>query len=160
MDNTRRAFLQITAAAALSAPVTAQTRTSGKQPWYLRTYRWGQTNITEQDPIQYDIAWWRDYWKRTEVQGVIVNAGGIVAYYPSKFPLHRRAKFLGDRDLFGELTRAAHEQGIAFRRRVGRQIPDQAAAGDGPDDQRPAVGAKSQAILQGQQPADGQRRHD
>ena len=104
MDNTRRTFLQITAAAALSAPVTAQTRAGGKQPWYLRTYRWGQTNITEQDPIQYDIAWWRDYWKRTEVQGVIVNAGGIVAYYPSKFPLQYRAQFLNGRDLYGELS--------------------------------------------------------
>ena len=37
-------------------------------PWYRRAYRWGQTNITEKDPEQYDIAWWREYWKRTEVQ--------------------------------------------------------------------------------------------
>ena len=107
MDNTRRDFLQLTAAAALSAPVSAQTPTSGKQPWYLRTYRWGQTNITEQDPVQYDIAWWRDYWKRTEVQGVIINAGGIVAYYPSKFPLQYRAQFLNGRDLYGDRRAAA-----------------------------------------------------
>jgi hypothetical protein len=33
------------------------------------------------------------------VQGVIINAGGIVAYYPSKFPLQYRAAFLKDRDL-------------------------------------------------------------
>ena len=118
MDNTRRTFLQITAAAALSAPVTAQTRAGGKQPWYLRTYRWGQTNITEQDPIQYDIAWWRDYWKRTEVQGVIVNAGGIVAYYPSKFPLQYRAQFLNGRDLYGELSEAAHRDGLVVMARM------------------------------------------
>jgi len=61
--------------------------------------------------VQYDIAWWRDYWKRTAVQGVIVNAGGIVAYYPSKFPLQYRAQFLNGRDLYGELTEAAHRDG-------------------------------------------------
>jgi hypothetical protein len=118
MNNTRRTFLQIAAAAAVPAAVKAQTRTGGKQPWYLRTYRWGQTNITELDPIQYDIAWWRDYWKRTEVQGVIVNAGGIVAYYPSKYPLQYRAQFLNGRDLFGEISEAAHRDGLVVMARM------------------------------------------
>ena len=113
MNATRRSFLQLSLAAALPAPAYSQ----GK-PWYLRTYRWGQTNITEQDPVQYDIAWWRDYWKRTAVQGVIVNAGGIVAYYPSKFPLQHRAQFLNGRDLFGELTEAAHRDGLAVMARM------------------------------------------
>ena len=63
-------------------------------PWYRRAYLWGQTNITEKDPIRYDIAWWREQWKRTAVQAVIINAGGIVAYYPSRFPLHHQAEFL------------------------------------------------------------------
>jgi hypothetical protein len=112
MSATRRNFLQLSLAAALPAPAATQ------KPWYLRTYRWGQTNITEQDPIQYDIAWWREYWKRTEVQGVIVNAGGIVAYYPSKFPLQHRAQFLNGRDLFGELTEAAHRDGLAVMARM------------------------------------------
>jgi hypothetical protein len=88
------------------------------EPWYRRALRWGQTNVTEHDPTHYDIAWWREYWKRTQVQGVIINAGGIVAYYPSRFPLHRRAQFLGDRDLFGELTRAAHDDGLAVLARM------------------------------------------
>ncbi len=79
-----------------------------KAPWYQRTLRWGQTNITEIDPTRYDIAWWRKHWKRTYTQGVIVNAGGIVAYYPSRVPLHRPAQQLGGRDLFGEVCRAAH----------------------------------------------------
>ena len=118
MENTRRSFLQITAAAALSAPAVAQTRAGGIQPWYLRTYRWGQTNITEQDPVQYDIPWWRDFWKRTEVQGVIINAGGIVAYYPSKYPLQYRAQFLNGRDLYGELADAAHRDGLVVMARM------------------------------------------
>ena len=61
------------------------------EAWHRRTLRWGQTNITELDSQTYDIEWWRQHWRRTKVQGVVVNAGGIVAYYPSKYPLHYRA---------------------------------------------------------------------
>jgi hypothetical protein len=119
MDTTRRTFVQLTlAAAAAQSAANPQARTGGTQPWYLRTYRWGQTNITEKDPDQYDIPWWREQWKRTEVQGVIINAGGIVAYYPSKFPLHHRAQFLNGRDLFGDLTKAAHQDGLVVMARM------------------------------------------
>ncbi|MBM3853235.1 MAG: Tat pathway signal protein, partial [Verrucomicrobia bacterium] len=83
-----------------------------------RTFRWGQTNITEIDPTRYDLAWWRSHWRRTHTQGVIVNAGGIVAYYPSRVPLHRPARLLGTRDLFGELCRAAHDDGLAVFARM------------------------------------------
>lgn len=87
-------------------------------PWYRRVKRWGQTNITERDPGQYDLAWWRGHWKKTRVQGIIVNAGGIVAYYPSKVPWHRQAQYLGGRDLFGDICRAAHEDGLAVFARM------------------------------------------
>jgi hypothetical protein len=118
MDNTRRSFLQLSLAAALPAIAEAQAKPPDKRPWYLRTYRWGQTNITERDPEQYDIPWWREYWKRTAVQGVIINAGGIVAYYPSKFPLQYRAAFLNGRDLYGELAKAAHDDGLVVMARM------------------------------------------
>ena len=52
------------------------------------------------------------------MQGVIINAGGIVAYYPSKFPLHHRAEFLGGRDLYGDLAGAAHADGLAVLARM------------------------------------------
>src|SRR6188508_3604513 len=93
-------------------------REGTKVPWYRRAYLWGQTNITERDPVRYDITWWRAQWKRTRVQAVIINAGGIVAYYPSKFPLHHRAEFLNGRDLFGELTAAAHDAGLFVMARM------------------------------------------
>lgn len=108
----RRAFLYGMAASGVAA------QNGEKLPWYKRAYRWGQTNITEKDPERYDIGWWRQFWKRTEVQAVIINAGGIVAYYPSKFPLHYRAQFLNGRDLYGELVKAAHGDGIFVMARM------------------------------------------
>lgn len=100
------------AASAQTVPATTSS------PWYRRAARWGQTNITEADVDRYDIGWWRQHWKRTEVQGVIINAGGIFAYYPSKFPLHYRPPALKERDLFGELAKAAHDDGLAVLARM------------------------------------------
>ena len=115
ITNTIAATLMVSASGANAATSQAPT---ARVPWYRRAYLWGQTNITERDPVRYDIAWWRAQWKRTRVQAVIINAGGIVAYYPSKFPLHHRAEFLNGRDLFGELTKAAHEDGLFVMARM------------------------------------------
>jgi hypothetical protein len=122
----RRTFLKRTAAALAglslapgwSESTGCKADGAGVVPWYRRTLRWGQTNITELDPAAYDVPWWRQQWKRTRLQGVIVNAGGIVAYYPSKFPLHYRPPLLGDRDLYGELARAGHADGLMVLARM------------------------------------------
>jgi len=125
----RRDFLKKTtfAAAALTGSglinktygnKSKEAQQNNDQPWYRTTLRWGQTNITEMDPVRYDIKWWRDYWKRTNTQGIIINAGGIVAYYPSKFPLHYQAEFLNGRDLYGELAKAAHDDGLKVLARM------------------------------------------
>jgi hypothetical protein len=111
----RRNFLHANGAALLAAQSQSA---AASEPWYRRTIRWGQTNITEKDPEQYDIPWWREQWKRTAVQGVILNAGGIVAYYPSKYPLQHRAEFLGNRDLYGDLAKAAHSDGLTVIARM------------------------------------------
>ncbi|MBI4326313.1 MAG: beta-galactosidase [Chloroflexi bacterium] len=130
----RREFFKKTAAAAVVGasagwfPSSANGQDQNRadlRPWYRRALRWGQTNITEKDPTRYDIAWWRQYWKRTHVQGVIINAGGIFAYYPSKYPLHHRAGFLGDRDVYGELAQAAHDDGLAVFARMDSNRADE-----------------------------------
>src|SRR5690625_1369327 len=94
------------------------TESDETTPWYRGLTRWGQTNITEKDSINYDIDWWRGYWDRTQTQGIVVNAGGIVAYYPSEIPFHRQAQFLEGRDLFGDLCNAAHADGLAVFARM------------------------------------------
>jgi hypothetical protein len=128
-ENSRRDFLKNTmlgtAVLASTNPFTLDARDlpvastpDQTLPWFQRLTRWGQINITEKDPEQYDIPWWRKFWKQTQLQGIIVNAGGIVAYYPTKIPLHRKAEFLGNRDLFGELSQAAKEEGLVVFARM------------------------------------------
>ena len=131
-ENSRRSFLKRATAATLtvagssiipSALIATETKdiqdiSQTGIPWYKRITRWGQTNITEKDPIIYDIEWWRNHWKKTQIQGVIINAGGIVAYYPTKVPNHYQARFLSGRDLFGDLCRAAHEDGLVVFARM------------------------------------------
>jgi len=137
IPETRRSFLKKSGAAAVAlasvrwprfseaAPAGAAVgsgsstaRAPHSEPWYRRCVRWGQTNINELDPTRYDIGWWKEEWKRTRIQGIVVNAGGIVAFYPTQVPMHRRAQFLGDRDLFGELRQAAREEGLAVFARM------------------------------------------
>ncbi len=125
-DATRRDFIRTTAAGSVGAVMVPHVLTpaaraeSGNEetPWYRRTLRWGQTNISEEDPASYDVAWWRQHWRRTRTQGLVINAGGIVAYYPSRFSMHYRAEYLENRDLYGELTRAAHEDGLVVLARM------------------------------------------
>jgi hypothetical protein len=112
-------------AGAANASSTVGLPLAGALPWYRRACRWGQTNIAEIDPTRYDISWWREQWRRTRVQGVIVNAGGIVAFYPTQVPLQRRAQFLGDRDLFGELRQAARADGLAVFARMDSNGADE-----------------------------------
>lgn len=121
MNRSRRDFIrQVAGGTALLslADWRALAAEGAAAPWYRRTLRWGQTNLTEIDPARFDLAWWRAHWKRTAVQGVVVNGGGITAYYPTEVPFHRRAQFLGDRDLFGEISRAAHADGLAVFARM------------------------------------------
>ncbi len=87
-------------------------------PWYRRVRRWGQTNLTEEDPKNCDLEFWREQWRRTAVQGVIINCGGIVAYYPSRFSLQYRAALLEGRDYYGEFNKAAREAGLAVVARM------------------------------------------
>jgi hypothetical protein len=124
----RRELLQgvtMTAALRVGTALGSETLSSAEPslqdpalPWYRRSLRWGQTNIRERDVVRYDIRWWREYWKRIAIDGVVISAGGLVAYYPTKIPLHRRAEFLNDRDLYGELAHAAQEEGLAVLARV------------------------------------------
>ena len=79
--------------------------------------RCGQININERDPLDMDVNRWIDYWASLKVDALLLNGGGIVAYYPTEVPYHHRSEFLGSRDLFGELVarRRVREASASWR---------------------------------------------
>lgn len=116
MDLTRRELLILPAAAALSGSLPtagglAQTMTGPSTPlragaavvpWARKIRRLGQLNMTEHDPIALDVEAWADYWASLKVDAVLVSVTGILAFYQTKVPFHRKGKYLGDRDFFGD----------------------------------------------------------
>lgn len=111
---TRREFLAASAAApAASLLATARVESSpAGKPWYRTMRRCGQINFNERDPLTLDAEAWMDYWASLKVNAVLLNGGGIVAFYPTRVPYHHRSEFLGSRDLFGDTAAAARRRGI------------------------------------------------
>jgi len=66
----------------------------------------------EDDPGQYDLRFWLDYFKRTHSDAACLSAGGCVAYYPTQIPLHYRSAWLKDGDAFGELVAGCRALGM------------------------------------------------
>jgi hypothetical protein len=131
----RRNFLKTSAAALpmayLSDPLSGDAEVASgpgaspagttEVPWLRNLRRIGQTNFTEHDPAVLDVEGWADYWSRAKAGAVLVSVTGILAYYPTAVPFHRRGKYLGDRDFFGELNTAARKRGM---RTIARMSPD------------------------------------
>lgn len=88
------------------------------KPWYEKTLLWGQVNLTEDDPEKCDLSFWKEYWKKSGVEGVIINCGGIVSYYPSGLPGFYQAEKLKGRDYFGVWNQAAREAGLVVIARM------------------------------------------
>ena len=68
--------------------------------------------LAENDPVQYDVDFWLDYFKRAKCDAACLSAGGCVAYYPSKIPYHYVTPFMKDRDSFGELYEGCRKLGM------------------------------------------------
>jgi hypothetical protein len=106
----RREFL---GAAALAGPALALPQSGAEAPgWFDRPMRWAQLTLVEDDPDHYDLNFWLDYFRRTHSDAACLSAGGCVAYYPTKIPLHYRSKWLGNRDAFGELVAGCRKQNM------------------------------------------------
>jgi hypothetical protein len=75
------------------------------EPWFDKSMRWAQLAFVENDPATYDPDFWLDYFNRIHADGVLLSAGGIVAFYPTKIPLHHRSNWLRDSDPLGYLVK-------------------------------------------------------
>jgi Hypothetical glycosyl hydrolase 6 len=85
---------------------------SSSSPWYAVMRRCGQINYNERDPLTMDAEGWAAYWASLKVDAVLLNGGGIVAFYPTQVAYHHRSEFLGSRDLFGEMVAAMKRRRI------------------------------------------------
>ena len=103
-------------AAALSEPAHGllvagegmpQSSSVASLPWQRQIRRAGQLNMTEHDPVSLDVEAWADYWANLKVGMTYISVTGILAYYQTKVPFHKKGKFLGDRDFFGDCREAA-----------------------------------------------------
>ena len=117
MELDRRAFLALPGT--LAAPALLANQNAA--PWHQTVRRVGQLNMTEHDPAVMNVEEWADYWAGLQVNAVLISVTGILAFYPTRVPFHRRAKYLGDRDLFGECCSAAKKRGL---RVIARMSPD------------------------------------
>lgn len=130
MNLNRREFLvTLGAAAVASRPLlhgaanlqSPEAGVSPAAPWHQKIRRVGQVNFNERDPLELDVKAWADTWSDLKVDAVLVSVTGIIAFYPTTVPLHRRSRYLGERDLFGECCSAARQRGI---RVIARYSPD------------------------------------
>lgn len=107
-----RRELMILSGAALGRGLLGAQAAGERVPWYQTMRRCGQINFNERDPIELNIGEWLDYWTSLKINALLLNAGGIVAFYPTRIPYHHKSQYLGDRDLFGDFAKAAKARGI------------------------------------------------
>lgn len=97
----------------LPAPETMAARL-----WNSDDQRWTQLTFVEDDPLHFDLDAWVDVMERTGSTAICLSAGGYMAFYPTRIPLHYASRHLGDRDLFGEVVEAAKQRGLAVMARI------------------------------------------
>jgi len=111
MQQSRRQFLAGAVAAAGSGGLSAQSP-SAATGWFDRPMRWAQLTLVENDPGQFDPQFWLDYFQRTHSDAACLSAGGCVAYYPTRLPLHHRSAWMKDTDPFGVLVAGCRKLGM------------------------------------------------
>ena len=102
----RRSLLQLPLAAALPG------QTASGSSWYDRPMRWAQVAFVEDDPGNYSLDFWLDYFKKIHADAACLSAGGCIAFYPSKVPYHYVSKFLGKGDAFGDFVKGCRGLGM------------------------------------------------
>ena len=87
-----------------TASVTTRVDERNSAGWYGRPMRWAQLAFVEDDPGNYDLSFWLDYFRRIHADAACLSAGGAVAFYPTEIPLHYRSRWLGKMDTFGDIV--------------------------------------------------------
>jgi hypothetical protein len=98
-----------------SYPITLAAKSSkiANDSWFDKPMRWAQLVLVENDPGSFDPDFWLGYFKKVHADAACLSAGGIVAYYPTKVPLHHRSDWLGDSDPFGYLVKGCRDMNMS-----------------------------------------------
>jgi len=91
MELNRRDFIVLPGVALAASSLAA----APPVPWQRKIRRVGQTNMTEHDPAVLNVEQWADYWASLKVDAVLVSVTGILAFYQTKVPFHRKASSSG-----------------------------------------------------------------
>lgn len=82
--------------------------------WFDKAMRWAQLAFVENDPGNYDPDFWLDYFRKIHADGVLLSAGGIVAFYPTKIPLHHKSPWMKDTDPLGYLVKECKKMNMSI----------------------------------------------
>ena len=74
--------------------------------------RWAQLTLAENDPAQYDVNFWLDYFKRGARRRRLPQRRGLRRLLPDQDPAALPQPWLGDRDPFGELYEGCRRLGM------------------------------------------------
>jgi hypothetical protein len=131
MESSRRDFLKQAAGVTAACLVAFETEFESEQKvhasllakraddpeaatagWYSRPMRWAQVAFVEDDPGNYSLPFWLDYFQKIHADAACLTAGGVAAFYPTQIPLHYRSPWLGDHDAFGDFTAGCRKLGM------------------------------------------------
>jgi len=82
--------------------------------WFGRSVRWAQLAFVESDPGAFDPDFWLSYFKRIHADGVLLSAGGVVAFYPTDIPLHHRSDKLGNSNPLGYMVEGCRKMNMSI----------------------------------------------
>ena len=117
----RREFVRNAAVAVSSLALSGPASTAyaaGPQPWFDRPMRWAQLTLVENDPGQYDLHFWLDYFRRTHSDAACLSAGGCVAFYPTQDPAALPQPWMKDSDPFGDLVAGCRKMNMVVLART------------------------------------------
>lgn len=86
--------------------------------WYQKQLRILQTVLREPDLEDYSAKDVVAYMKAVHANCIVVNAGGIIDFFPIERELGRKNRFMGEQDMLADLTRECHENGIHVMVRI------------------------------------------
>ena len=99
----------------VSANLMAQTNVD----WWKQPHRFLQFNLQVKDAAEIDPEEIIRYAKEElRAEAIMLNAGGIYAWYPSEVPFHQKNPHMGDRDIFGDFVKAADKYDLKILARV------------------------------------------